>query len=368
MSYEEVANCQLQKGQKPLPTNYEKMSKSIFLDTINGQSTSRPPVWFMRQAGRVLPNYLKLREQHSFTELMHSPRLAAEVTLMPVYDLGVDAAILFSDILVIPAALGMKLNFTDSGPKFDVALKELADPAVILNPDATKLNYIYEAIDEIIRTKPADIPLIGFCGAPFTTLCYMVQGLSSNHTFPDAVALLYKDRKMMHKLLSAITELSVEYARNQVRHGVSAFQIFETHAGLIPADLYQEVMMPYVRKIAQAAREEGCPVIFLPKGLGYGIKHILPEDADFLSIDWQIPISEARSLVHRDIGLQGNLDPRLLFADKGTILETLEKYVEFGSKEHAWIFNLGHGFMPGIPFENAKLVVDWIKKTNWKRG
>jgi uroporphyrinogen decarboxylase len=299
---------------------------------------------------------------------MHSPRLAAEVTLMPVYDLGVDAAILFSDILVIPAALGMKLNFTDSGPKFDVALKELADPAVILNPDATKLNYIYEAIDEIIRTKPADIPLIGFCGAPFTTLCYMVQGLSSNHTFPDAVALLYKDRKMTHKLLSAITELSVEYARNQVRHGVSAFQIFETHAGLIPADLYQEVMMPYVRKIAQAAREEGCPVIFLPKGLGYGIKHILPEDADFLSIDWQIPISEARSLVHRDIGLQGNLDPRLLFADKGTILETLEKYVGFGSKEHAWIFNLGHGFMPGIPFENAKLVVDWIKKTNWKRG
>ncbi|MEI7830309.1 MAG: uroporphyrinogen decarboxylase [Prolixibacteraceae bacterium] len=344
------------------------MTNSIFLDTISGQKTSRPPVWFMRQAGRVLPNYLKLREQHTFTELMHSPRLAAEVTLMPVYDLGVDAAILFSDILVIPAALGMNLNFTDSGPKFDVALKELADPALILNPDATKLNYIYEAIDEIIRTKPADIPLIGFCGAPFTTLCYMVQGLSSKHTFPDAVALLYKDRKMTHRLLSAITELSVEYARNQVRHGISAFQIFETHAGLIPADLYQEVMMPYVRRIAQAAREEGCPVIFLPKGLGYGIKHIRPEDADFLSIDWQIPINEARSLVHREIGIQGNLDPRLLFADKNTILETLDKYVEFGSREQAWIFNLGHGFMPGIPFENAKLVVDWIKQTNWKRG
>jgi uroporphyrinogen decarboxylase len=344
------------------------MSKSLFLDTISGQKTSRPPVWFMRQAGRVLPNYLKLREQYSFTELMHTPKLAAEVTLMPVYDLGVDAAILFSDILVIPAALGMNLTFTDSGPKFDVALKALANPAILLNPDASKLNYIYEAIDEIVRTKPVDIPLIGFCGAPFTTLCYMVQGLSSNHTFPDAVALLYKDRKMTHKLLSAITELSVEYARNQVRHGVSAFQIFETHAGLIPADLYQEVMMPYVRQIAMAAREEGCPVIFLPKGLGYGIKHIRPEEADFLSIDWQMPISDARSLVHRYIGLQGNLDPRLLFADKVTILETLEKYVEFGAKEQAWIFNLGHGFMPGIPFENAKLVVDWIKETNWKRG
>ncbi len=344
------------------------MSNSLFLDTIQGKNTSRPPVWFMRQAGRVLPNYLKLREKHTFSELMHSPRLAAEVTLMPVHDLGVDAAILFSDILVIPAALGMNLNFTDSGPKFDIALKELADPSAHLHPDASKLTYIYDAIDEIIRTKPADIPLIGFCGAPFTTLCYMVQGLSSNHTFPEAVNLLYRDRKMTHKLLAAITELSVEYARSQVRHGVAAFQIFETHAGLIPSDLYREVMMPYVRQIAKAVREEGCPVIFLPKGLGYGIRYIQPEDADFLSIDWQLPIGEARQLVHPELGLQGNLDPRLLFAGREVILETLEKYVDFGAREQKWIFNLGHGFVPGIPFENAKLVVDWIKQTNWKRG
>ena len=344
------------------------MGNSLFLDILSGKKTSRPPVWFMRQAGRVLPNYLQLREQHSFSELMHSPQLAAQVTLMPVYDLGVDAAILFSDILVIPAALGMNLNFTDSGPKFDIALKELADPSAQLKPDGSKLNYIYDAIDEIIRTKPADIPLIGFCGAPFTTLCYMVQGLSSNHVFPEAVALLYKDRKMTHKLLALITELSVEYARNQAKHGISAFQIFETHAGLIPADLYQEVMMPYVRQIAQSVREEGCPVIFLPKGLGYGIRHIRPEDADFLSVDWQMPIEEARELVHPEIGLQGNLDPRLLFSDQLTIVKTLERYVDFGSKEQKWIFNLGHGFMPGIPFENAKLVVDWVKQTNWRRG
>ena len=229
-------------------------------------------------------------------------------------------------------------------------------------------NYIYAAIDEIIRTKPADIPLIGFCGAPFTTLCYMVQGLSSNHTFPEAVNLLYKERKVTNKLLAAITELSVEYALNQVKHGISAFQIFETHAGLIPADLYLEVMVPYVRQIAQAVREEGCPVIFLPKGLGYGIKNIRPEEADFLSIDWQMSLREARALVDPEIGLQGNLDPRLLFADKVTILETLEKYIDFGSKEQKWIFNLGHGFVPGIPFEHAKLVVDWIKQTNWERG
>ena len=344
------------------------MSDSIFIKTLNGVKTERPPVWFMRQAGRVLPSYLKLREQHSFSELMQSPQLAAQVTLLPVYDLGVDAAILFSDILVIPSALGMKLEFTDSGPRFEKALKDLSDPVSILNPDASKLEYIYKAIDEVQRTKPSGTPLIGFCGAPFTTLCYMVQGLSSNHTFPEAVALLYKNKSLAHKLLGLIAELSIEYAQNQVKHGVSAFQIFETHAGLIPSDLYFEMIMPYVRKISSAVMQTGCPVIFLPKGLGTGISHIKPEDTNFLSIDWQTPIEEARELVHPEIGIQGNLDPRLLLADKATILETLEKFVSFGSKNQNWIFNLGHGFIPGIPFENARLVVDWVKQTNWRRN
>lgn len=343
------------------------MAESLFIKTLNGVKTERPPVWFMRQAGRVLPNYLKLREQYSFSELMQSPQLAAKVTLLPVYDLGVDAAILFSDILVIPAALGMKLEFTDSGPRFEKALKDVSDPISILNPDASKLEYIYEVIDEVQRIKPSGTPLIGFCGAPFTTLCYMVQGLSSNHTFPEAVALLYKNKALAHKLLSQITELSVEYALNQVKHGVSAFQIFDTHAGLIPSELYYDMIMPYVRKISSAVMQTGCPVIFLPKGLGTGISHIKPEDTNFLSIDWQTPIEEARQLVHPEIGIQGNLDPRLLLADKATILETLEKYVSFGSRNQNWIFNLGHGFIPGIPFENARLVVDWIKQTNWRR-
>ena len=343
------------------------MSDSIFVNTLKGIKTERPPVWFMRQAGRVLPSYLKLREQYTFSELMQSPELAAQVTLLPVHDLGVDAAILFSDILVIPEALGMNLVFTDSGPKFGKALKDISDPVSTLNPDASKLEYIYRAIDEVVRTKPSATPLIGFCGAPFTTLCYMVQGLSSNHTFPEAVGLLYKDKATAHKLLNLITELSIEYAVNQVKHGISAFQIFETHAGLIPSDLYFEMIMPYVRRISAAVKEAHCPVIFLPKGLGTGIANIRPEDTDFLSIDWQTPLEVARELVHPRIGLQGNLDPRLLLADQATILATLDKYVSFGSKHHNWIFNLGHGFIPGIPFENAKMVVDWVKQTNWKR-
>ena len=344
------------------------MADALFIKTLKGEKTHRPPVWFMRQAGRVLPSYLKMREQYSFEELMHSPKLAAKVTLLPVYELGVDAAILFTDILVIPAALGMNLTFTDSGPRFEKALKDMSDPMLDLKPDASKLEYIYDVIDEVHKTGSSDIPLIGFCGAPFTTLCYMVQGLGTNHTFPDAVALLYKNKAMAHKLLNAITGLSIEYAQNQIKHGISAFQIFETHAGLIPSELYFDMIMPYVRKISEAVRKTGCPVIFLPKGLGTGIAHISPEDADFLSIDWQTPLEEARRMINPEIGIQGNLDPRLLLADKDTILETLEKYVPFGTNNQNWIFNLGHGFIPGIPFENAKLVVDWIKQTNWKRS
>jgi uroporphyrinogen decarboxylase len=344
------------------------MSESIFLETLKGKKTDRPPVWFMRQAGRVLPNYLKLRKEYSFSELMHSPELASKVTLLPIDDLGVDAAILFSDILVIPVALGMHLNFTDSGPRFDKALKDLENPLQYLNPDASKLDYIYKAIDEILKTRKNNIPLIGFCGAPFTTLCYMIQGLSSNHTFPDAVAMLYKENNLINKLLDLITELTIEYALNQVKHGISAFQIFETHAGLIPSDIYMQMIMPYVRKISSAVMQKGCPLIFFPKGLGTGIRHINPEDADFLSIDWQIPIDEAREMVHSQIGLQGNLDPRLLLSDKDTIQVTLEKYISFGSKNYNWIFNLGHGFIADIPFENARFVVDWIKQTNWKRN
>jgi uroporphyrinogen decarboxylase len=344
------------------------MNNSIFVKTLKGEKTERPPVWFMRQAGRVLPSYLAMREKNTFSELMHDKELAAKVTLLPVYDLDVDAAILFSDILVIPEALGMDLTFTDAGPRFATALKDVKDPMAMLKADASKLTYIYNVIDQIQKTKPENTPLIGFCGAPFTTLCYMMQGLGTNHTFPDAVALLYKNKVLAHKLMSAITELSIEYAINQAKHGIAVFQIFETHAGLIPSDLYLDMVMPYVRKLSAAIKAVGTPVIFLPKGLGYGIKHIKPEDCDFLSIDWQTSITEARSLVHPEIGLQGNLDPRLLLADKETILIELEKYVEFGSKNQNWIFNLGHGFIPGIPYENAKFVVDWIKGVDWKRN
>ena len=321
----------------------------------------------MRQAGRVLPSYMKIKEDYTFWQMMQNAEIAAKVTLLPVDDLGVDAGILFSDILVIPHALGMGLEFNDSGPLFDQPLAYRENPLAGLNPDPSKLNYIYDVIDEIIRIKREDTPLIGFCGAPLTVLLFMLQGLGRKGDFPEAIKFIYENKAATKKLIGVVTNLSVIYAQEQVNHGVDVFQLFDTHAGLVPADLYHELFMPATRKIAAAVRDKGIPFIFFPKGLGTGIAQITPEDCDYLSIDWQTPLNLARKLVDPKIGLQGNVDPRLLYASQPEIEKALEPYIEFGSKNQNWIFNLGHGFMPGISFENAKFLADWVKRTDWGR-
>lgn len=339
---------------------------SIFINTLKGNpSPERPPVWFMRQAGRVLPSYLKLKEKYTFWQLMKNPELGAKVTLLPIDDLGVDAAILFSDILVIPYAMGMGLDFTDKGPVFESPLKDIENPLTRLNPDSSKLEYIYNVIDKIIETRPPNTPLIGFCGAPLTVMLFMIQGLGTRSNFADAERFLFKNKTTAKKIAEEVTELSIEYALEQIKRGVNAFQLFDTHAGIIPFEFYQEVFMPSVKKIADAVRETGTPFIFFPKGIGTGLSKINYDLCDFVSIDWQTPIDFARNAVDKKVGLQGNLDPRLLFADKKAIENELNKFKEFRKKEKNWIFNLGHGFMPGIPVENAKFVVDWIKDTKW---
>ena len=344
------------------------MSNSIFIDTLKGIKRERPPVWFMRQAGRVLPSYLKLREKHSFKELMETPELAAEVTLLPVHDLGVDAAILFSDILIIPEALGMNLKFTEKGPIFDNPLRDIKNQVSSLVADSSKLEHVYKALDIIKRDKPEETALIGFCGAPFTTFCYMVEGNSVNHTFSNAIKLLYNHPQVATEILEKITELSIEYATTQTKHGIDVFQLFESHAGLIPTELYVERILPYVKRITAAVRATNTPVIFFPKGIGAGISYINHEIADFAGIDWQYSLSDVRSLCDPKMGLQGNFDPRILAIDDQEILQKeLEKFLPFGSNNHNWIFNTGHGLSPDNSVENVKFVVDWVKKTNWNR-
>jgi uroporphyrinogen decarboxylase len=340
---------------------------SIFLDTLNKKDTNRPPVWFMRQAGRILPSYQALKQVHSFSDLMKNPELAAQVTLLPINDLGVDAAILFSDILIVPEALGMGLEFTDKGPIFSKPLTQYKNPSEQLIIDRSKLTHVYDNIDEVIKTRPENIPLIGFCGGPLTTFCFMFRGHARDVTFHDAIKFLYSNPKESKKIIDALTELSIEYALKQVEHGVECFQLFETYAGLIPEELYKELIFSSSKRILNAVRDKGVPTIYLPKNFGGGLKYINKDICDFISIDWHTPIKTARSLVDNSVGLQGNIDPRLLYADESVIVKKLEEMIPFGRDNQDWIFNLGHGFLPDIKMEKAKFVVDWVKETNWNR-
>jgi uroporphyrinogen decarboxylase len=340
---------------------------SILLNTINGTPDKRPPFWFMRQAGRVLPSYQKLRERHSFWQLMKDPELASEVTLLPVNDLEVDAAILFSDILVIPYAMGMGLEFTDNGPEFSKPLHTLRNPVKALHADPSLLQYIYNAIDKIIEKKPATIPLVGFCGAPLTVLLYMLQGLGRKPDFPEAVRFIYQNKRSTQQLIDAIVELSVTYARQQIAHGVAVFQLFETHAGILPWQVYKHIFLPAVQKIARSVMDLGIPFIYFPKGIGTGIADITPDICDYLGIDWQTPLNLARKVVDPGIGLQGNIDPRLLCTSETEIEILLQQLVEFGSRNTNWILNLGHGFLPDTPYEHAQFLCQRIKEINWQR-
>lgn len=339
---------------------------NLFTDTLQGKQTARPPVWFKRQAGRILPSYMKLRDKYGFKYMMDTPELAAKVTLLPVYDLGVDAAILFSDILVVPEALGMNLTF-DPKPSFNPALKDIEAPAAFLKKQPEKLEHIYEAIRIIRKEKPDNVDLIGFCGAPLTTLCYMYQGFSRSQNFPALVPALYQNKKELVKVIEQITEMAIHYATEQVKAGIQAFELFDTHAGIIPLELYKELFLPAVKKITNAVRDTGTPMIYFPMGIGTGLSMMNYDIADCISIDWQTSLFDVRKYVGEEVVLQGNIDPRLLLTDKETIEQGFQPYLNFGQTEKKWIINLGHGMLPEIPAENAKFLVDLIKESDWNR-
>lgn len=341
------------------------MYRSLYIDALKGKKGERPPVWYMRQAGRVLPDYQKLRKKHSFEDIMNQPEKAADVTLMPVKALGVDASILFNDILSVPVALGMELVWTDHGPQFLKPLCCEDDIHHLFHPNLSKLNHVYETLD--IVKKRSDVPTIGFCGAPLTTLCYMLQGTSVKHDFPDAKKFFYARPQETCYLIDMLTDICIEYALKQIEHGIDAFQLFDTHAGIIPLELYEASFLPAVKKIATAVRSHNIPFIYFPKGVGTGLSLMTPEVCDFVSIDWQTSLSRAREMVHQDVGLQGNIDPFLLFSSKEEIESIMRKdYVPFFQNHNKWIVNLGHGVMADTPIENLLFLTEWIKdKTNW---
>lgn len=337
------------------------LQNDLILKALRGEPTERTPVWMMRQAGRYLPEYRQLREKYSFFERVQTPELACEITLQPVDIVGVDAAILFSDILVVPQAMGLEVQLIEhQGPLLPNPVHTENDLKRICVPDvADRLHYVFDAIRLIKQELNGRVPLIGFAGAPWTLLCYMVQGKGSK-TFDEAKAFCYTRPELAHRLLQMITDTTIAYLRAQIAAGADLVQIFDSWAGLLSKADFETIALPYIRQIVAAVGREA-PVIIFAKGAWYSLKEMADTGAMGLGIDWCIEPQVARAMAGNKITLQGNFDPaKLLLPIPGLKKEVREMLAGFGPGGH--IANLGHGILPHIPVDHAKAFVDAVKE------
>ena len=338
-----------------------KLKNDLLLRTLRGEHVERPPVWMMRQAGRYLPEYRVLREKYGFFERCQTPDLACAITLQPVDIIGVDAAILFSDILVVPQAMGLEVQLIESkGPVLPDPIKNISDLARIEVPDVSdRLNYVFEAIQLIKKELNGRVPLIGFAGAPWTLLCYMVQGKGSK-TFDEAKEFCYTQPKVAHQLLQMITDTTIAYLKGQANAGADVVQLFDSWGGLLGKDDFEELSLQYIRQIVDALKDV-LPVIVFAKGAWHSLEGMAATGAHALGIDWCTPPAIARQLAGGQVVLQGNFDPAKLLSPVPTIRKEVQKMLlDFGGQRH--IANLGHGILPHVPVDHAKAFVDTVKE------
>ncbi|WP_404318162.1 uroporphyrinogen decarboxylase [Malaciobacter canalis] len=343
------------------------MSK-IFVDACFGKETPYTPVWMMRQAGRYLPEYMKVRaEAGSFLNLCHDPKKACEVTIQPLDIVGVDAAILFSDILVIPHEMGMDLEFIKGeGPVFHKPLKDEADIDALLGGEeaANKLTYVYDTLKLLKEELPEDKALIGFTGAPWTLATYMIEGKGTK-TYNLCKKLIYTNPELMHKLLAKVTQVVKYYMEKQIQAGADVVQIFDSWAAALEKQAYFEFSWKYMVEIAEYLKEKypHIPVIMFPKGIGQYLDDIYG-NFDVFGVDWSTPMALAKEKLGDKYVLQGNMEPCRLYSKEKTTA-CVEKIQEvMGGKRH--IFNLGHGILPDVPVENAKHFVSECHRVSKK--
>jgi uroporphyrinogen decarboxylase len=341
----------------------ENIKNDLFLRALRREKVERPPVWMMRQAGRYLPEYLKLSAKYDFFTRVQTPELAAEITLQPVERLGIDAAIIFSDILVIPQAMGMKVLMEDSkGPVLPQTIKTENDINCLLT-DAIeeKLNYVMQAIALTKQELNGRIPLIGFAGAPWTILCYMVEGKGSK-TWEKAKQFCFTQPTLAHQLLQKITSATIIYLQAQIKAGADVVQIFDSWSGCLSHADFKLFAQPYLIQIADALKDDA-PVILFPKGSWYALKELSESRASALGIDWCISPKMAREMTGNKITLQGNFDPAKLLLPVPEIKKAVKEMIdEFGVQKY--IANLGHGITPNIPVDHARAFVDAVKEVN----
>jgi uroporphyrinogen decarboxylase len=341
----------------------DKMIKNdLFLRACRQQPVSRTPIWIMRQAGRYLPAYQAVRAKVEFQKLYKTPALAAEVTVQPVEILGFDAAILFSDILVIPEAMGMKLEFSEGkGPRFPQPLRDANDMGRLHHPKVEhELDFVLEAIHLTNQRLAGTVPLIGFCGSPWTLATYMVEGGGSKE-FANIKSLMFGQPQLLHSLLEQVTAALIDYLNAQIRAGVNAVQIFDSWGYVLSSDDYEEFSLLYARRLIAGLKRDGVPVIYFLRGRGCGLKKLAASGADVLSLDWTIDLAEARQQIEGHVALQGNLDPTALLATPAVAAAQAQKILAKMAGASGHIFNLGHGILPSTPVENVRALIATVK-------
>jgi uroporphyrinogen decarboxylase len=346
---------------------FKALKNDVFLRALRRQPVAYTPVWLMRQAGRYLPEYRETRGRAgSFMALAQSPELATEVTLQPLDRYPLDAAILFSDILTVPHAMGLGLQFVNGeGPQFDRPLRQESDIVKLAVPDMSELQYVFDAVTMIRQELDGRVPLIGFAGSPFTIGCYMVEGQGSRE-YRIIKTMMYARPDLLHRILSINARATIDYLNAQIAAGAQAVMLFDSWGGVLPDGKYQEFSLAYTKQVIEGLTRQvngvDIPVIAFTKGGGLWLEDIVDSGCDAVGLDWTVNLASARKRVADKVAFQGNMDPMALFADEAAIRTEVRRLLDsFGVVgQGGHVFNLGHGISQHTPPDSVAALVDEV--------
>lgn len=344
------------------------MKNTRLLNALLRKPVDRVPVWLMRQAGRYLPEYRALRQKEpNFMAFCRTPELTVQATLQPVNRFDLDAAIIFSDILVVPSAMGMQVEFTaGEGPHFSAPIRQAQDVQSLHDPNVEQeINYVMSAIKQVAAALDHRIPLIGFAGSPWTCATYMVEGESSKH-FAVIKSMLYQEPKLLHQLLEKITMVTIRYLNAQIASGADVIMLFDTWGGVLTEADYVEFSLRYLKQIAESiSRQKNnakVPLIFFTKGGGQWLEKIADSGCDAVGLDWTTNVGKARQTIGDRVALQGNLDPLVLFSNPTVVEKKVRRILDDFGPHPGLVFNLGHGILPNTPPENVEALISAVHR------
>jgi uroporphyrinogen decarboxylase len=347
------------------------MQDSLLIRALHRQAVERTPVWLMRQAGRYLPEYRKTRaEAGSFWTLCQTPELACEVTLQPLRRYDLDASIVFSDILTIPQALGMPLDFLEKqGPVFGQVIRCLSDVEALKSEDALeRLSYVFDTVSLVRANLPTHVPLFGFSGSPWTLACYMIEGRGSRE-FENVFNMLYRQPEVLKALINKLTPVVSDYLIAQAKAGAQALMIFDTWGGILPAFAFMQYDLSAMREIVQRVKL-ACPeipLVIFSKGAGFWLSDLADLGCHGLGLDWTVDLGKARAWVGNRVSLQGNLHPKILLQDANVIRQQVKELILSYGKAPGHIFNLGHGITPDVHPDAVSVLIEAVREYSVKK-